>query len=225
MPNGSLENWLHNEEQPDSGDLNLNLRQRLNVAIDIAQALDYLHSGCMEIIVHCDIKPSNIFLDDDMVAHLGDFGLARLLDEDKGNGNREQATSSSVKGTIGYIPPEYGMSDTVSAEGDIYNYGILLLEMIIGKKPTDNMFSENLSLHNMCKMALSERLLEQIDPLLQVQSNNTIREALVSFARIGVACSSEIPSERMGIKDVIMELLAINRRLSFLQGIKVVTQN
>ncbi|KAI4351066.1 hypothetical protein L6164_005451 [Bauhinia variegata] len=225
MPNGSLENWLHNEEQPDSGDLNLNLRQRLNVAIDIAQALDYLHSGCMEIIVHCDIKPSNIFLDDDMVAHLGDFGLARLLDEDKGNGNREQATSSLVKGTIGYIPPEYGMGGTVSAEGDIYSYGILLLEMITGKKPTDNMFSENLSLHNMCKMTLSEGLIEQVDPLLQVKSDNTIREALVSFARIGVASSSEIPSERMGIKDVIMELLAINRRLSCLQGIKVVTQN
>ncbi|KAI4351074.1 hypothetical protein L6164_005459 [Bauhinia variegata] len=69
----------------------------LDVAIDIAQALDYLHNDSEEVIVHCDIKASNIFLDDDMVAHLGDFGLATLIDEAKGNANREKVTSSTVK--------------------------------------------------------------------------------------------------------------------------------
>ncbi|KAI4351071.1 hypothetical protein L6164_005456 [Bauhinia variegata] len=106
MPNGSLENWLHKDQQHcESENKNLNLIQRLDVAIDVAQALDYLHNDSKEVIVYCDIKPSNIFLDDDIVAHLGDFGLARLLDEAKGNANREKATSSTVKGTIGYIAP------------------------------------------------------------------------------------------------------------------------
>ncbi|KAI4351076.1 hypothetical protein L6164_005461 [Bauhinia variegata] len=225
MPNGSLENWLHNQELSESENQNLNLIQRLDVAIDIAQALDYLHNDSEEVIVHCDIKPNNIFLDVDMVAHLGDFGLARLLDETKGNASREQATSSTVKGTIGYILPEYGMGSTISAEGDIYSYGILLLEMIIGRKPTDSMFSENLSLHKMCKMALPEGLTERVDPRLLVLSYDTYREALVLLAKIGVSCSSELPSERTGIKDVIVELLAIKRRLSCSQGIKMVTQN
>ncbi|KAI4351067.1 hypothetical protein L6164_005452 [Bauhinia variegata] len=225
MPNGSLENWLHCDEQSESENQNLNLIQRLDVAIDVAQALDYLHNDSEEVIVHCDIKPNNIFLDNDMVAHLGDFGLARLLDEAKGNGSREQATSSMVKGTIGYIPPEYGIGGAVSVVGDIYSYGILLLEMIVGRKPTDSMFNENLSLHMMCKMALLEGLIEQVDPHLLEQSDDRIREALVSLARVGVACSSELPSERMSIKDVIVELLAIKRKLSHPQGITIVTQN
>ncbi|KAI4351073.1 hypothetical protein L6164_005458 [Bauhinia variegata] len=199
MPNGSLENWLHNQELSESENQNLNLIQRLDVAIDIAQALDYLNNDLEEVIVHCDIKPNNIFLDADMVAHLGDFGLARLLHETKGNASREQATSSTVKGTIGYIPP--------------------------GRKPTDSMFSENLSLHKTCKMALSEGLIEQVDPRLLVQSDYAYMDALVSFARIGVACSSEFPSERMGIKDVIVELLATKKRLSCPQGITIVPQN
>ncbi|KAI4351072.1 hypothetical protein L6164_005457 [Bauhinia variegata] len=225
MPNGSLENWLHNQELSESENQNLNLIQRLDVAIDIAQALDYLHNDSEEVIVHCDIKPNNIFLDADMVAHLGDFGLARLLVETKGNARRAQATSSIVKGTIGYIPPEYGMGSTVSTKGDIYSYGILLLEMIVGRKPTDSMFSENLSLHKTCKMALLEGLIEQVDPHLLVQSDDAYMDALVSFARIGVACSSEFPYERMGIKDVIVELLAIKKRLSCPQGITIVSQN
>ncbi|KAJ8617101.1 hypothetical protein MRB53_013287 [Persea americana] len=83
MPNGSLDGWLHpsaNELQPLK---NLNLIQRLNLAIDIACALDYLHNHCRPPIVHCDLKPSNILLDDDMVAHVSDFGLATIISEDR----------------------------------------------------------------------------------------------------------------------------------------------
>ncbi|KAI4305259.1 hypothetical protein L6164_028633 [Bauhinia variegata] len=135
------------------------------------------------------------------------------------------SSANSFEDRLLMVSYEYGMCGGISAEGDIYSYGILLLEMIVGRKPTDSIFSENLSLKMMCKMALPEGLIEQVDPHLLVQSDDTYKEALVSLAKIGVACSSELPGELTGIKDVIVELLAIKRRLSCPQGITIVTQN
>lgn len=103
MPNGNLESWLHVNEQHESR--NLNLKQMLDIAIDVAHALDYLHNHCEIPIVHCDLKPSNILLDDDMVAHVGDFGLAKLLSGVTNSFSRDQTNSSAIKGTVGYVAP------------------------------------------------------------------------------------------------------------------------
>ncbi|XP_029130294.1 receptor kinase-like protein Xa21 [Cajanus cajan] len=116
---------------------------------------------------------------------------------------------------------EYGAGVHVSAKGDIYSYGILVLEMLTGKKPTDNMFGEGLSLHKFCENAIPDRIIEIVDSRLLVSSaeegtrvmERTIGECLVSFARIGVACAAELPNQRMDIKDVIVELQAIKRKL------------
>ncbi|KAK9124843.1 hypothetical protein Scep_013689 [Stephania cephalantha] len=109
MPNGSLEKWLHPSENDDDERYlteNLSLSRRLNIAIDVASALDYLHNQCETPIVHCDLKPSNILLDEDMVAHVGDFGLAKFLQRKNSNSGTTDTTSSfSPRGTIGYIPP------------------------------------------------------------------------------------------------------------------------
>ena len=99
MPNGNLDSWLHHESR------NLSFRQRLNVAIDVANALDYLHHQCQTPIVHSDLKPSNVLLDDDMVAHVGDFGLAKLLPEANDILSSDQTSSRLMMGSIGYVTP------------------------------------------------------------------------------------------------------------------------
>ena len=101
MCNGSLDQWLHpkNDEQHQSK--RLIFIQRLNIAIDVAYALEYLHHHCQSPIVHYDLKPSNILLNEDLVAHVGDFGLAKFLFEES---NNTQTISVKLKGSIGYIP-------------------------------------------------------------------------------------------------------------------------
>ncbi|GKC86384.1 kinase-like domain-containing protein [Tanacetum coccineum] len=96
MPNGSVHDWLHSSANTSK----LNLLQRINILREVATALDYLQNHCQTTVVHGNLKPSNILLDDDMVDHVGDFGLARLLGADL-----NQSSSTGVKGTIGYAPP------------------------------------------------------------------------------------------------------------------------
>lgn len=105
IPNGSLERWLHSN--PKSCDSRHNLQylkiiQRVNIAINIAYALDYLHQYCPKPVIHCDLKPSNILLDENMVAHVGDFGLAKILSEFV---DPNQSSSIGIRGTIGYVAP------------------------------------------------------------------------------------------------------------------------
>ncbi|XP_065619274.1 probable LRR receptor-like serine/threonine-protein kinase At3g47570 [Quercus suber] len=165
MTNGSLDIWLHPEIDGEDQTRDLSLLQRLNVAIDVASALNYLHNHSVPPIIHCDLKPSNILLDNDMVAHVSDFGLARLLSTTD-DSSQKQTSTIGIKGSIGYVAPEYGMGGEASTEGDTYSYGIFLLEMFLGKRPTDEMFKDGLNLHNFVKMALPERLVQIVEPIL-----------------------------------------------------------
>nr|XP_028957623.1 probable LRR receptor-like serine/threonine-protein kinase At3g47570 [Malus domestica] len=230
MVNGSLEEWLHNSAQRGDNatnlQKNLDLIQRVNIAIDIACALDYLHNRSHMPIVHCDLKPSNILLDGDMTACVCDFGLARFLPEASCPFPVHKSSSNAIKGSIGYIAPEYGMGSKVSTYGDLYSYGILLLEMITSKRPTDDMFKDGMDLHNFVTMALPERVEEICDPLLvqtEESSSSTnprsnrgnqvpndqrqgVVECLTSIARIGVACSAAMPRDRKDMSNVVTEL-------------------
>ncbi|KAG6729877.1 hypothetical protein I3842_01G053100, partial [Carya illinoinensis] len=176
MPNGSLEKWLHPETVSENQSRNLSLPQRLDIAIDVASALHYLHDHCETPIIHCDLKPSNVLLDNDMVAYISDFGLARLLSP-KNDLSQYQTSTIGIKGSIGYAAPEYGMGGEASTQGDVYSYGIFLLEMFTEKKPTDKMFRDSFNLHNFVKMALPERLVNVVDPKLLIREGNEIAVA------------------------------------------------
>ncbi|XP_070665424.1 probable LRR receptor-like serine/threonine-protein kinase At3g47570 [Malus domestica] len=155
-----LDSWLYPRDKEQSQIKRLSLNQRLNIAIDVASALDYLHHHCETSIVHCDLKPSNVLLNEDMVAHVGDFGLTRFLSESSNDSTQSQAMSVGLKGSVGYIRPEYGIGGQVSIFGDIYSYGVLLLEMFTGKRPTGDMFRDGISIHQFTAMALPDHVID-----------------------------------------------------------------
>jgi serine/threonine protein kinase len=101
LPNGNLDQWLHQNFQEDEERKVLDLISRLQIAIDVASTLEYLHQYKPLPIVHCDLKPSNVLLDTDMVAHVSDFSLARFLHQDL----QQSGSWVSMRGTIGYAAP------------------------------------------------------------------------------------------------------------------------
>ncbi|CAI0540134.1 unnamed protein product, partial [Linum tenue] len=212
--NGSLENWLHPVESVDDPPRHLKFHQRLNVAINIASALDYIHNLGETPIVHCDLKPDNVLLDEDMVAHVGDFGLARFLESPGANLSLNGETSSSIgiKGT------EYGMGNEISIEGDMYSFGILLLEMFTGRRPIDESFSDGVNLQNFVNTALlgqGSPISKVVDPILlnEILHGRIPEKALISILEIGVACSFDSPQERLNSSEVLTRL---NRQLALL---------
>ncbi|XP_076897175.1 receptor kinase-like protein Xa21 [Bidens hawaiensis] len=217
MPNGSLDDWLHSSTRTHR----LDLIQRINILIDVACALDYLHNHCQTAIVHGDLKPSNILLDEDMVAHVGDFGLSKFLGMDS-----DQSNSIKFRGTIGYAPPEYGLRNMMTCSGDVYSFGVLLLEVMIGKRPTDNMFNNGLSLHKFAYLALPNNVMDVIDGdlinyhqddaiVMQTKTSNAqkIEECMASVVNIGVSCSMDSPPQRMNISDVARHLQKVTATL------------
>ncbi|XP_030526266.1 putative receptor-like protein kinase At3g47110 [Rhodamnia argentea] len=228
MPNGSLEKWLHvdNADDQNSGRRQLSFVQRVSIAIDIAQALDYLHHHADPPVVHCDLKPSNVLLDKDMTAHVGDFGLARLL-YDKNPQIQSSLSTGAFKGTIGYVAPEYGMAGEISTWGDVYSFGILVMEMFTGKKPTDEMFMEDLSLHSYVNRAIPDgvaeivnsKLLEEvfhhqeIDRATTSRKQSKAQESLTSILKIGILCSAEQPGERLDMKEVVVQLQSLREMI------------
>ncbi|CAN1139530.1 Probable LRR receptor-like serine/threonine-protein kinase At3g47570 [Linum perenne] len=178
MPNGSIDDWLHSGR-------NLSLVQRLNILVDVASALHYLHDLCETPIVHCDLKPSNILLDADMVAHVGDFGLARILSSN--SSSRSESSSIGIKGTIGYAPLEYGMGMSVSIEGDVYSYGILVLEMVTGKRPTNEMFKDGTNLRDFVKEAVTNGITSILDSSMSLPVATSEERRLVVANRTLIA--------------------------------------
>ncbi|KAK4754836.1 hypothetical protein SAY87_008593 [Trapa incisa] len=171
------------------------------IALDVAQALAYLHYSCSPRIVHRDIKPSNILLDRELNAYISDFGLARLLEVS------ETHATTDVAGTFGYVAPEYATTCRVSDKADVYSFGIVLLELMSGKKSLDPSFSDYGNGFNIVAWAallLEEgRAQELFSPELWGCGPS---ENLMAMLRLASFCTSESHSVRPSMKQVVQKL-------------------
>ncbi|PHU19279.1 hypothetical protein BC332_10430 [Capsicum chinense] len=144
MPNGSLEKYLY------SHNYFLDIRQRLSIMIAVTCALEYLHHGCLSPVIHCDLKPSNVLLDEDMVAHLSDFGISKLLGEDKGD------LYTKTLATLGYIVPDTSLS--------VADYSFLFFPP---RKRKPNEFEGDVSLKQWVSYSLPEAVMDIVDVNLE----------------------------------------------------------
>ncbi|XP_078174977.1 receptor kinase-like protein Xa21 [Carex rostrata] len=160
-----------------------------------------------------------------MTALVSDFGLARFLVGSHSTSAEVSTTLHGLKGTIGYIPPEYASGSTISARGDAYSYGIVLLEMLTGKRPTDAIFRDGFNIHAYVSNAFPEKIIEILNPsmfeeLKCLESNlgngndllNMVMEkCIIPLVRVSLACSKEAPKDRMRMVDVTVELSKIKQ--------------
>ncbi|KAK7306513.1 hypothetical protein VNO77_44460 [Canavalia gladiata] len=209
MSNGSVDKWLYSDNYC------LDVLQRLNIMIDVACALEYLHHGSSMPVVHCDLKPSNVLLDENMVAHVSDFGIAKLLDEG------QSKTLTQTLATLGYVAPEYGSKGIVSIKGDVYSYGIMLMEIFTRKKPTDDMFVAGLSLKSWIGTSMPNLVMEVVDSNLVQRHGEQVKNALDHISaifRVAMSCCTDSPEARINMTDVMAALTKI--KTSFTQGVE-----
>ncbi|XP_052727134.1 putative leucine-rich repeat receptor-like serine/threonine-protein kinase At2g24130 [Vigna angularis] len=219
MANGSLESRLY----PSSGSSDLSIVQRVNICSDIAEGMAYLHHHSPVRVIHCDLKPSNCLLNDDMTALVSDFGVARLL-MSAGVGATDNMGNSSANllfGSIGYIAPEYGFGSSSSIKGDVYSFGILVLEMVTRRRPIDDMFVGGLSLHKWVKFYFHGRLEKVVDPALVTASRDQSQDvrkmwevAISELIELGLLCTQESPSTRPTMLDAADDLDRLKRYLN-----------
>lgn len=130
MTNGSLDKWLHKSHDKEPPPL-LDWETRFQIAIDTARGLAFLHGDSRERIFHLDVKPQNILLDDKFRAKLSDFGLSKQLERGRSR------TETSMRGTPGYLAPEWLLQMSVSDKSDVYSYGMVLMEVVSGRRNVD----------------------------------------------------------------------------------------
>ncbi|KAL2609669.1 hypothetical protein R1flu_028242 [Riccia fluitans] len=172
VPNGSLHDHLH---EMANGKCELPLDARLKITTGVADALAFLHHEYHSPILHLDIKPSNILLDDEFNPKVADFSIAKFINP-RYNSSQGDSTAASVVGTVGYVAPEYGSLSKGSVKGDVYSFGMVLLELFTGKAPTDSSFDEEKTLRDWvmeaCTSADAEDILDVIDHFLLNQGKN-----------------------------------------------------
>lgn len=196
LPGGNLEKFI--QERSTRA---VDWRILHKIALDIALALAYLHDQCVPRVLHRDVKPSNILLDEDFNAYLSDFGLARLL------GTSETHATTGVAGTFGYVAPEYAMTCRVSDKADVYSYGVVLLELISDKKALDPSFSSYGNGFNIvawaCMLLRQGRAKEFFTAGLWDAGPH---DDLVEVLHLAVVCTVETLSTRPTMKQVVRRL-------------------
>ncbi|KAL1568261.1 L-type lectin-domain containing receptor kinase S.1-like [Salvia divinorum] len=195
MPNGSLNNWIfHNPRKL------LCWEGRKRVLADVAEGLSYLHHGWDQVVVHRDIKSSNVLLDSDLRGRLGDFGLAKLYT------HGQVPSTTRVVGTLGYLAPEVATMASPTAASDVYSFGIVLLEVSCGRKPIEMGVEdeEELLMDWVRRRYLEGRILEVADA--RIEGEYVVGE-MEAVLKLGLSCCHPDPGRRPTMKEVTAVLL------------------
>lgn len=161
MPNGSLDRYI--------GKIFLDWKTRFNILIGLASALLYLHEECGNPVVHRDVKPNNVMLDSDYNAHLGDFGLARILLRRSNDDDHNNFVTTMVAGTPGYLAPEVSYTGRATPESDVYSFGMVVLEIVSGRRTRGMTLEENSLLDHVWSKHEKDELLASVDKTLLVE--------------------------------------------------------
>ncbi|XP_024525702.1 probable LRR receptor-like serine/threonine-protein kinase At1g56130 [Selaginella moellendorffii] len=202
MPNGSLQAALFGR---DSG-IFLDWERRLQIALDVARGLQYLHEDCAKVrIIHRDVKPGNILLDEEMRAHISDFGLAKLI----AHHEEAEVVVSSVMGTRGYLAPEYVINGQLSEKVDVYSYGIVLLELVSGRRGMQSSVNvgapEPVSIDEWAWEALGSNKIEAMaDPRF---GRKYSIDVMVRIVQIAMWCTQGLPEQRPSMGQVVAMLV------------------
>ncbi|WOK95520.1 hypothetical protein Cni_G04227 [Canna indica] len=195
LPNLLLPNFAG----PSARERTISWIRRLEIAEDAAKGIEYLHTGCFPSIIHRDLKSSNILLDQDMRAKVSDFGLSKHAVDGS-------HVSSMVRGTVGYLDPEYYVSQQLTEKSDIYSFGVILLELISGQEPIS---SENFGLNCRNIVAWAKSHIESgnieavLDPALQ---DDYDLQSVWKIAEIAIMCAKPQGTQRPSISEVLKDI-------------------
>ncbi|GAA0140677.1 hypothetical protein LIER_01983 [Lithospermum erythrorhizon] len=215
VPNGTLEAWLHAFERtifsgPLGVDDPLDWDTRMKIALDAARGLAYLHEDSQPCVIHRDFKASNILLENNFNAKVADFGLAKQAPE-----GRTNYLSTRVMGTFGYVAPEYAMTGHLLVKSDVYSYGVVLLELLTGRKPVD--MSQPSGQENLVTWARpiirdKDRLEELADARLE---GRYPKEDFIRVCTIAAACVAPEASQRPTMGEVVQSLKMVQRTTEY----------
>ncbi|KAL3511950.1 hypothetical protein ACH5RR_024667 [Cinchona calisaya] len=198
MQNGSLESHLHG---PSHGS-KLSWHLRIKIALDVARGLEYLHERCYPPVIHRDIKSSNILLDSNYNAKLSDFGLAI-------SGGNPNKYSIKLSGTLGYVAPEYLLDGKLTEKSDVYAFGVVLLELLIGRRPVEKISEaqcQSIVTWAMPQLTDRSKLPNIVDPVIR---NTMDPKHLYQVAAVAVLCVQPEPSYRPLITDVLHSFIPL----------------
>ncbi|CAL5444054.1 unnamed protein product [Camellia sinensis] len=196
MSNGSLADLLFKSKRcPD-------WNERIRIALNVARGILYLHEECETPIIHCDIKPQNILMDELWNAKISDFGLAKFLMPD------QTSTFTEVRGTMGYLAPEWQRNNPISVKADVYSYGIVLLEIVCCRRSLEVNVStpEEVVLARWVYRCFAGR---ELNKLIVEGDEEVDMQTLENMVKVGLWCIQDEPALRPSMKSVVLMLEGI----------------
>ncbi|RWR90529.1 Protein kinase domain-containing protein [Cinnamomum micranthum f. kanehirae] len=202
LPRGSLDKLLFSNEST-APEVLLSWNRRHNIIYGVACALNYLHDGCLKRILHRDVKASNVMIDSEYNARLGDFGLARTIQHD----GKTHHSTNVIAGTPGYIAPEYFHTGRASVETDVYGFGVFAMEVASGRTPNNNndnnINDKYIMVDWLWGLYGRQRILDAVDPQLHGEYDEDQMERVL---KLGLACCHPNPNERPNMRVVLQVL-------------------